>query len=64
MPNLPTMAINDQATWDRVMTAFNADPVYYKKWLKRALIDEVRRTEAIAAGQQAQVDLETNIPTA
>lgn len=62
MPNLPTIAIDDPAIWNRLMTAFGGDAVAYRRWLKRQLIEEVRRTEMIAAGNQTTVDLEAGVP--
>lgn len=63
MPNLPTFDITDAVTLKRVMDAFDMDPNLtpqqeFKQWLKRALIEEVQRREAvkvtIAAGQQIE----------
>lgn len=62
MPNLPTITIADQAIWNRVYNAFGGDPVRYKEWLRKQLIEEVRRTEAVAAASQATTDLTTGIP--
>lgn len=49
MPNvpqtLPTITITDQATFDRLMAAFNSDPAAYKTWLRNAIKAEVARRE-------------------
>lgn len=41
MPTLPTLTINNADAWNRLLAAFNSDPVAYKTWLRSALASYV-----------------------
>lgn len=58
MPTLPTLTVNDQAIWNRLLAAFNGSQTEYKAWLKESVVAEVKRREisALAAQQQAALD--------
>lgn len=45
MPTLPTLTINDQTKWDRLLAAFGTAAAY-KDWLRTALVREVQDREA------------------
>lgn len=45
MAKLPTIDILDEATFARVLKAFDNDPEKFKQWLKIALQDFVRVKE-------------------
>lgn len=45
MPTLPSITINDQTKFDRIVAAFgNAET--YRAWLKQQIIDQVARVES------------------
>lgn len=64
MPTLPTLTINDTATWNRLLAAFNSDPAAYKAWLKDTLTDYVVSVEArrdmISRRTEVQQQMDSN----
>jgi hypothetical protein len=64
MPQLPTLTISDQATWDRVYASFHGDPAEYRAWLKEQLMVRVRVFEGQKAMEKADSDLGTGIGNA
>lgn len=64
MPQLPTINITDQATFDRVNAAFGGSAANYKSWLKEELLIKVRQFEAAAAADKAVTDLGGGITNA
>lgn len=60
MPTLPTLTVNDQTIYDRLVAAFHSDPNEYKTWLKQALANEVQRREASSIISQANAQVAQN----
>lgn len=64
MPQLPTLNIADQATFDRVNAAFGGSAANYKEWLRGELLLKVRQFEGAQAAEKAQADLGGGISNA
>lgn len=66
MPNLPTVSINNQAIYDRLVAAFGNSADAYRAWLKEALTQEVlhREQRALLQAAQAQAQIKADEFTA
>jgi len=60
MPNLPTISINDQAKFDRVVAAFGTAE-NYRTWLRNQIIAEVGRVESKIILDQRDAEAEAKI---
>lgn len=53
MPNLPPVAIEKQADYDRVLAAFNGDVVAYRRFIRRSVRRHTLQVEAARARREA-----------
>jgi hypothetical protein len=58
MPALPTLNVDNQDHWNRLLAAFGRG-AEYRKWLRNALREEVTRREARALQDSTNADIET-----
>jgi hypothetical protein len=58
MPALPTLNVDNQDHWNRLLAAFGSG-AEYRKWLRNALREEVTRREARALQDSTNADIET-----